>query len=83
MKYIYIEREREGERERYSHTSEMGVGYQYLRHCDKVHIAMELHKLFGFRVHIKVMVTLYRSLLCAIALRLKNVHTLIKKYFIA
>ena len=44
----------------------------------------ESYDSFGFPVHIKVTFTPYVcSLLCAIALCLKNVHILIKNYFIA
>ena len=47
-------------------------------HHNKMNITIKQVTLkFCFLVHIKVMLTLYYNLLCAVALHLKNVYTLI------
>ena len=44
---------------------------------------IKLHRFFGFPMHTKVTFTLHCSLLSVNSIISKNVHTLIKKYFIA
>ena len=53
-------------------------------HCNKASIAIESHKVFGFPVPIKIMFTLYYSLLSVQYNYVKKcTHLNFKKYFIA